>query len=319
MACPSVHVGIVNWNTAESALECVAAFQRSRGVETRITLVDNDSDPGQQAVLRAGLAVLAVEVEVRWEAQNIGFGRAANLALRMADADLICVANADVEPEPEMLHRLAVRVLADPRIGLAAPVLKGARHGYHSELPTPLLLPARAFAGSLGHRRVADPSPGTTREVGQPAGACLVARLGVWRELGGFDPRFFLWFEDVDLARRARQAGYANVVVGSAFAQHAGAQAFAQLDPGARQEIRLESLGLYTAKHHPRIGRITRAAIALARPLRVRAGRRRRPVSAHQPADFEQLQEVGDQEAGRGSGGDAGHTVRRLENQRDDD
>jgi N-acetylglucosaminyl-diphospho-decaprenol L-rhamnosyltransferase len=99
-----------------------------------------------------------------------------------------------------------------------------------------------------------------------------MARSAVWRELGGFDTGFFMWYEDVDLARRCLQTGRRNVVVGNARAQHQGAAAFMQLDARARQHLRLESLERYGRKHHPRIGLALRVSVGAAR--RLRAGRR---------------------------------------------
>jgi N-acetylglucosaminyl-diphospho-decaprenol L-rhamnosyltransferase len=276
-------VAVVNWNTAHSALRAAKAYRESTGVRARVAIVDNASAPEQQALLRAGTAA-EPELRLLFEPRNLGYGAAANDALAGTDAELVCVANADLVPAPDMLARLAEVALGDRGIGLLAPRLEGAERRYHARLPRGFTLPARAFAGSFGHRTVADPPPGEVLGVPQPAGACLLVRAELWGALGGFDPRFFLWFEDVDLARRSRALGYRNVVVGSAVATHAGGEAFALLAPAERQRIRMRSLSLYATKHHPRYRRATNLAIALALPIRTRGTTAKLP--SPQPNEF---------------------------------
>ncbi len=274
----------MNWNTARSAIRAAAAYRNSCDVRVRVTIIDNHSRPPDQEVLTAGVPA---RVELVLAGRNLGFGAAANRALNDTDAELVCVSNPDLAPAPDMLACLAEAVMADRSVGLAAPRLEGGGDRYHAKLPRAATLPLRAFAGSFGHRTVADPPRGVVLEVEQPAGACLVARTETWRRLGGFDPGFFLWFEDVDLARRSLNAGFSNLVVGSAVARHAGAEAFAQVDSAEKQAIRLRSLERYVAKHHPRMRGATRAAIAIARPLRAR-GSGGRSRTAMPPSDLEQ-------------------------------
>lgn len=256
---------VVNWNTAAAALSAARAHRASEDVAVRVTLVDNASREEERARLRAGAGS---DVDLRLLGANLGYGAAANLALAGTDAELVCVANADLVPDPRMHAILAQTAAREPRAGILAPRLAGATRRLHARLPSARSLPLRAFAPGLAHRPLADPPPGVIAEVEQPAGACIVLRRAVWQALGGFDPAFFLWFEDVDLAARALAAGYRNLVVGAAVAHHAGAAAFDQLDENERQRIRLESLERYVAKHHPGQRRLTHAAVAGARPLR---------------------------------------------------
>jgi N-acetylglucosaminyl-diphospho-decaprenol L-rhamnosyltransferase len=128
----------------------------------------------------------------------------------------------------------------------------------------------QAFVGRLGRRGTALPGEGEVATVGQVSGACFVMRRDTWEHVGGFDEGFFLWYDDVDLARRLIDLGYRNLVVGAAVVTHTGAASFAQLDQRRAQAIRLDSLERYLLKHHPRSGRATRPALAAARRLRAR-------------------------------------------------
>lgn len=265
----AVDVAIVNWNTAEAALAAARAYLASEGIEARVTIVDNGSRPEQREALRAGCPPGA---RLETLAQNLGYGRAANLALRGGDAELVCVSNADVLPERGALAALAGAALGEPGAGMVGAVFGGGTDRYHARLPGAAAMLGRILAGSFARGAVAPPPPGTVAEVEQPSGACFAMRRSAWEEIGGFDEGFFLWYEDVDLAKRLRDSGFRNLVAGSARAAHAGARAFAQVERREQQRIRLDSVERYMRKHH-------RRAMPLAAPLlrlsrRLRAGGR---------------------------------------------
>lgn len=264
---PAIDVAIVNWNTAEAALAAARAYLASEGVAARVTIVDNDSRPEQRDLLSAGCPE-GVRLELGEE--NLGYGRAANRALRDGDGELVCVSNADVLAEPGALAALAAAATAEPRAGMVGPVFGGDTDRYHAALPGTATMLARIFAGSFGERRQPSPAPGQAAEVGQPSGACFVVRRETWEAVGGFDEGFFLWYEDVDLAKRLHDAGYRNLVAGSARVGHAGAEAFVQVDRREQQAIRLRSVERYIRLHH---GWATPIAVPLLRlSRRLRAG-----------------------------------------------
>jgi GT2 family glycosyltransferase len=164
---PRVHVAVVNWNTAPAALESVAAYRASRSV--KLTLVDNASAPEVQLRLRRGVED-DLDVELQLEPRNLGYGAAANRALHATEAELVCISNADVVPDPDMLRHLTAAALGDLSLALLAPRLHGPG-GYHARLPKGYTLPLRAFAGSLGHRAVNATSSSARRWPTTPAGS----------------------------------------------------------------------------------------------------------------------------------------------------
>jgi N-acetylglucosaminyl-diphospho-decaprenol L-rhamnosyltransferase len=265
----AVDVAIVNWNTAEAALGAAAAYRTSAGVEARVTIVDNDSRSEQRRLLRENRPD---DVRLDLSEENLGYGRAANRALRDGQAELVCVSNADVLPEPEALGALAVAA-GDPSAGMVGPIFGDEADRYHAALPGAATMLGRIFLGSFGERRQPSPSPGTVAEVGQPSGACFVVRREVWEEFGGFDEGFFLWYEDVDLAKRLHDAGCRNLVVGSARVDHARAEAFAQVDGRRQQAIRLRSVERYIRLHHPRLAPVAAPLLTLSRRLRAGGAR----------------------------------------------
>lgn len=261
---PTVDVAIVNWNTAEAAAEAAEAYLASRDVAVAVTVIDNDSEPAERQRLKelvpAGARLLLSDA-------NLGFGTGANRALAGGEGRVVCVSNADVIPRSEALAALAAACLDHPERGMVGPAFDDAS-AYHAELPSAPALAVRPFIGGFRHRFVDSPPAGKTIEVGQPAGACFLVRRAVWEELGGFDEDFFLWYEDVDLARRLRDAGYRNFVCGDALVGHAEGLATGALSPRRHQAARLAGLRLYLRKHHPWTAKLAAPLLALARRLR---------------------------------------------------
>jgi N-acetylglucosaminyl-diphospho-decaprenol L-rhamnosyltransferase len=262
---PAIDVAIVNWNTATAALAAAGAYRASEGVETAVTIIDNDSRAEQREQLREGCPE---GVRLDLSEENLGYGRAANRALRGGGGELVCVSNPDVLPEPGALAALAAAVGAEPRVGMVGPVFGGDTDRYHAALPGTGTMLARIFVGSFGERPQPSPSPGDVAEVEQPSGACFVMRRELWEDAGGFDEGFFLWYEDVDLAKRLLDAGHRNLVAGSARVGHSGAEAFAQIDPRRLQAIRLRSVERYIRLHQRRAAPFAAPLLRLSRRLR---------------------------------------------------
>jgi N-acetylglucosaminyl-diphospho-decaprenol L-rhamnosyltransferase len=262
---PAIDVAIVNWNTATAALTAANAYRASKGVEVTVTIVDNDSRPEQRDLLREDCPE---GVRLDLSDENLGYGRAANRALRGGRGEVICVSNPDVLPEPGALAALAAALATEPRAGMVGPVFGGDTDRYHAALPGTGTMLARIFAGSFGERPQPSPPPGDVAEVEQPSGACFVMRRELWEGVGGFDEGFFLWYEDVDLAKRLLDADYHNLVAGSAHVGHAGAKAFAQIDRRRLQAIRLRSVERYIRLHHRRAAPFAAPLLRLSRRLR---------------------------------------------------
>jgi GT2 family glycosyltransferase len=262
----AVDVAIVNWNTSPAALAAARAFVASEDAEARVTIYDNASTDEEREILEREAGPL---VNLVLAPRNNGYGAAANAALTGGDAPFVCVSNADVRPEPRMLAALA-HASWDPGTGMAGPLFTGGGNRHHARIPSGPVLLARLFAGRVGTRTPPLPQSGETVAVEQPSGACFVTRRDVWEAVGGFDEDFFLWYEDVDLARRLLHSGRRNVVAGAAVAHHQGGSSFAQVPSARAQEIRLNSMQRYVDKHHPRLRRPARPLIAAARRLRAR-------------------------------------------------
>lgn len=262
----TVDVAIVNWNTAETACDAAVAFRDSVGATVAVTIVDNLSEPEDRRRLEERLPD---GVELILNDANLGFGVAANIGLRGGEGEFICVSNADVLPEPDAIAVMARFCAEHPECGMVGPAF-AADSAYHARLPSPGALALRPLIGGFRHRVVPSPGDGGSIEVEQPAGACFLVRRSVWEQVGGFDEGYFLWYEDVDLARRLLDRGLRNFVTGAALVHHMEGLATRSMSPADHQRARLDGLDRYLRRHHPRARVIAAPMLAVSRRLRAR-------------------------------------------------
>ena len=181
-----------------------------------VVVVDNASTPPLRSTLTAPLdGVRLVTLE-----RNVGFGRACNLGASLALGRRVLFLNPDTEVLPGAVDALAAFLDADPGRGLVGGRTLTPDHDPDpaSVWGAPSLWSQTCFATGLstvfaGSRAFDPESLGwwghdTEREVGVVTGCLLMARREVFLDLGGFDERYFMYGEDVDLSVRARSAGY---------------------------------------------------------------------------------------------------------------
>ncbi|MGH9071130.1 MAG: glycosyltransferase family 2 protein [Acidimicrobiales bacterium] len=204
---------IVNYNAGDYLSACVASL-RSEGISA-VVVVDNGSSDGSSSVLAAADAGARIIVPGR----NLGYGRGVNRGLaELPGSELVLVGNPDIVVRPGAVAALVAALDGDPAIGLVGPRI---------EEPDGTLYPsARTFPNlgdSVGHGfvglvapdnrwsrryKMADWDHASEREVDWVSGACFLARRAALDAIGGFDTRYFMFSEDVDLCWRAGRAGW---------------------------------------------------------------------------------------------------------------
>ena len=183
-------------------------------------VVDNASNDGTVALVRQNHPW----VTLLESPENLGYGRGCNLALGHVRTPYVLFLNADVMIEPEDILALVGFLEDHPRAGMVAPALiepDGCLQATQA-LPTPLNILAQAAGANGGGpvQRLVHPG-GPPFEAEWLCGAVLLADRVLLEELGGFDPRFFLYFEETDLCRRVRAHRRELWAVGGAVARHA--------------------------------------------------------------------------------------------------
>lgn len=214
----SVTALVVSYHTGPRLVECLYALKGDPDV-SRIVIADNGNPPGTQAWLDAFVAATPQAQLIRLP--NPGFGAGVNASARLAETDWLLVINPDC-----VIKRGAVRPMIAALRGAPAPAIAGGRifdlqgreeRGARRETLT--------LARALGLGRWTleqEPLPPEPTRVGAISGAFFLVRTKDFRSLGGFDEGYFIHVEDVDLCRRAIEAGGAVFFVPGAGALHYG-------------------------------------------------------------------------------------------------
>ncbi len=258
---PRLDIVIVNWNSGPLLRRCVASiFAGDLGSVAldRVVVVDNASTDGSAATLEGPSPPLTVI----HNPLNRGFAAACNTGAAESTADFLLFLNPDVELERDSLAGAAAFMERNPDVAVSTIRLcdpAGPTQRCCARLPTP----GRMIAQSIGLDRLlprlckphflVDWDHADTRDVPQVMGAFLLVRRHVFERLGGFDERFFLYYEDVDFCCRVAQAGGRLVHNASVSARHLGGGTTRSIK-ARRQFLAARSRIQYAAKHFGRPG-----------------------------------------------------------------
>jgi N-acetylglucosaminyl-diphospho-decaprenol L-rhamnosyltransferase len=226
---------ILNWRTADMTLRAVAAAEIAmQGIDGAITVVDNDSGDGSFEKMSEALRDHA-RVRVVQSGRNGGFGAGNNVGIRLGlpdgtRPDFVYILNSDAFPAPDAIRLLLDYLRDHPEVGLVGSYIHGPEGDDHVtcfRFPTV----ASEFEGAartgpisrlLAHRRVPIGVPASSGAVDWLAGASMMIRDPVLQSIGLFDEAFFLYFEETDLCRRARAAGWPTHFVRESRVAHIG-------------------------------------------------------------------------------------------------
>jgi N-acetylglucosaminyl-diphospho-decaprenol L-rhamnosyltransferase len=202
---------IVNYASWPLTLRCIQSLQGTdcEGFETIV--VDNDSVQPPD---------LPPPVRLIRNKENVGFARAHNRGIAASTGDLLVIINPDTVVERDFFRSLEEFFGENPRVGVAGPKILDSE----GQLQLSARREISALSGFLGRTSlltrlfpksslVKSQFPAVTDQthpssVDWVSGACMVVRRGTLREIGRLDERFFMYFEDADLCRRARAAGW---------------------------------------------------------------------------------------------------------------
>jgi len=255
---PSLDVVIVNYNAGGHLRACVEALRTASQSSYRLTsvaIVDNASQDDSLAALSGG----ALPLSIICNDENRGFGAACNQGAAAGDGELMLLLNPDVRVQNDTLD-LCVAFMTDAahaRVGICGCLMIDKDGGpllSASRLPSIGMLVAKMSGLAdvaprwVRRQRLSAHELPTDGAVEQVIGAFFMIRRSLFVQLGGFDPRFFVYMEEVDLALRAAQAGYASCLVSGARAYHYEGASSRQIG-GLRQFYLWRSQTEYARKH----------------------------------------------------------------------
>ena len=209
---PDVSAVVLAYQDEPMLEECVHSLLASEGVRIEVVVVDNGCTDGGVGRV-AGLDGVVV---VR-PGENLGFAGGNNAGARQAVGEVLALVNADAVVAPAALAELS-RVARRPDVGLVSGSIRLAHApdrfnngGHHVHFL------GFGWCGRYGETAPADEEE---RDVPAASGAGLAIRRALWNEMGGFDDRYFIYYEDTELSLRCWIEGKRVVYVPRALVMH---------------------------------------------------------------------------------------------------
>lgn len=267
---PHVSVVMVSFNTREltlEAIESVFASVLDPDFRLEVIVVDNASQDGSAEAIEGGFP----HVRVIRSDENLGFGRGNNLGVHYATGVAILLLNTDTIVRPGAIECLYGELFREPNRGVVGPYLQNADGSYQCSMQSfPTVW--RTFCTYFWLDRVfpnvpvfadafmvhADPQ--AERDVDVINGAALMIRADVFREVGGFDPEYFMYFEESDLCKRVASLGFRSRYIPSAKVLHFISQS-SRSRPWWFHHIIRQSRMIYARKHMSPAARLGMAVI----------------------------------------------------------
>ena len=280
---------VINWNTRELLRACLASLRAAlegSALQHEVIVVDNGSTDGSAAMAAAEFP----EFRLLANPDNRCYAEGNNQGLALATGDFQLLLNSDTEVPKGALETLVQFLRNHPKAGAVAPALvfpSGEVQVSVRGFPTPAALfgdltgLGRLFPGSsLGSYRLHDLPSDTPTEVDQPMASAFLIRREALQQVGVFDEQFPLFFNDVDLCYRLKQAGWEIWYEPRVRIVHVGGASTSQVRPEALRQSH-EGLRRFYEKHYRgKIPALVYAAImicmSLAGKLRVVLAERRK-------------------------------------------
>lgn len=246
---------ILSFNTRRLTLACVAsvlADAATSSLQVEVIVVDNASTDDTVLALREQQpAVRVIEMH-----DNAGFSRGNNAGFAIAQGRYLLALNSDTLVQPGALRELVAFMDAHPDAGVCGPMLLNEDRSLQpSGRPLPTVWSLFIDMTRLYRLRrttvfaEAKRDYTQSQKVGEVSGAALLIRRSLYQQIGGFDERIFAYYEDVDLCKRAHEAGFAVYYVPAAKITHLWKRS-SKAVPELVYRVTQDSTRYYFRKHH---------------------------------------------------------------------
>lgn len=261
---PVLSIVVVNWNTRDLLLALLGRLFDAPRLSQEVIVVDNASSDDSVAAARAAFPAAIVLPQT----ENGGFAFGVNRGLEAARGEWVLLLNTDAEANPEQLEQFVGAAAQEPAAAVFGPRITD-EHGntqrstWQSHLPRHYL-PHALFLGRLAESA----QPNGRCDVDCVSGCVFLIRRAVLATTGGFDERFFMYFEEADFCERVRRAGHRVRFLPETAFVHEGGLSAAQSAERTFVAFRESSL-LYHAAWHGRFWtEYVRACLVLGHLLR---------------------------------------------------
>lgn len=255
----NLSISIVNWNTKDHLKRCLDSIYDNNYKDFEVFVVDNNSNDGSSEMVKNNFP----KVNLIANAKNIGFAKANNQAIKLSHGKYILILNPDIILFKDTISKMIDFMEENPLAGAIGIKLldengSELKRGYFRKYPSiPQLIFFYTILENMSlknrwlRNRYWEPVD-TLRimEIQQIPGACLLVRRKVIDEIGLFDERFRLFFEDVDLCYRIKKSEWKIFFVPEIEAIHIGAQSIGMLTYTELASTFFNSMYLYFKKNH---------------------------------------------------------------------
>lgn len=269
---------IVSWNVADLLAACLLSIAAgpvsfnsdADGVRVEVIVVDSASTDGSVALVQEQFP----QVRLLPQTENLGFVRCNNIGLQAAHGRYVMLLNPDTEIIDDALAQMVAYLDTHPDVGIVGPHTlnsDGSTQSTRRRFPTVALaffestwLQPFAPAAMLDRYYVADAPDSATLDVDWVQGSALMARRAVYEQIGGLDEGFVMFSEELDWCRRARDAGWRVVYLGSAQIVHHGGKSTDQVVARRHIHFQQSKLRYYRKYHGPLIAYLLRVFLLLS-------------------------------------------------------
>jgi GT2 family glycosyltransferase len=249
---PDISVIIVNYNTIDFLPGCLDSVETQQGVKSEVFVVDNASTDGSPELVAEKFKA----VKLIANADNVGFSRANNQAIDMARGRYLFFLNPDTEVKAGALEAATGYMASHPQVGLAGAKIVNPDGSAQSSVEY-------RYPGQRHALSALSDLPGRIAWV---LGAGIFARTDAIAQIGGFDERYWLYAEDVDLCLSARKKGWQIGFIEDAMIVHWGGQSERETPPASFWRKKLSAEIIFYHKHYsgPTLRAIARANLLQA-------------------------------------------------------
>ena len=222
MKYPKVYIITLNWNGKDDTMECVQSLKKLNYPNFQIVVVDNGSTDGSVSMLKAEYPSLTI---IENGQEFSGYAEGFNAGLRYAareGADYFLIVNNDTSVDPNMLNELVSEAEQDCRIGFVSGKVYFYNESNRLQGIGAKSHPLFIRGELLGYEKLDQGQYDEIQEFDFVDDVFLLVRRAVFEEVGGYDPAFFLMYEETDWCVRVRRAGFRIIYNPKAKIRHKG-------------------------------------------------------------------------------------------------
>lgn len=234
---------IVSYNTKQLLIDCLQSLFKHCSCDLfEIIVVDNNSSDDSVTSLQK---MFGDKIKIIINQNNLGFGQANNLGVKIAQGEYLFFLNSDTLIIDDILSSLFAIMQGNPQLGIISPRLllsDGQNQPYaFGNFKWWLAKGLKLIDNNRNIKETVD-----YQSVGWVSGAALIIRHGLFLKLQGYDPEFFMYYEDMDLCYRAQQLGYEVAICSKIKLIHLGGRSTSL---GKRKKYYYQSQTYFYYKH----------------------------------------------------------------------